>query len=67
MLEKFEIEQLEERVAPSAIGALSAGVTGQDGASVGLPMGLGSVSVGVNANDSASFSGISLPNLPLGL
>lgn len=66
MSEKFEIEQLEERVAPStmAIGGLSAGVTGNDSASVGLPLGLGSVSVGANANDSVSFSGISLPGLP---
>lgn len=66
MTEKFEIEQLEERVAPSVaaagsgIGGFDLGVTGHDSASVGLPLGLGNVSVGVNANDSVSFSGISL-------
>lgn len=67
MSEKFEIEQLEERVAPSTaamgIGGFDLGVTGHDSVSVGLPLGLGSVSVGANANDSVSFSGISLPAL----
>ena len=65
MSEKFEIEQLEERVAPSAtgIGGFDLGVSGHDSASVGLPLGLGNVSAGVNANDSVGFSGISLPSL----
>lgn len=66
MSEKFEIEQLEERVAPStmSIGGLSVGVTGTDSVSAGLPLGLGTVSADVNANNSVAFSGISLPGLP---
>lgn len=64
---EFEIDQLEERIAPSTIGigATSLGVTGSDSASVGLPLGLGSVSVGVNANDTVNFGGlgVTLPSL----
>ena len=67
MSRKFEIDQLEERIAPStvAIGAFTAAVSGNDGVTVGLPL-LGNVSVGVNAHDSVSFSGVSatLPSLP---
>ncbi|HVA47362.1 MAG TPA: hypothetical protein VNH11_13415 [Pirellulales bacterium] len=66
MSAKFEIDQLEERIAPStvAISPVSAGVSGSDGVSVGLPL-LGNVSVGVSANDSVSFSGagLTLPGL----
>lgn len=66
MSNKFEIDQLEERIAPSTlgIGATSVGVSGNDGVSVGLPL-LGNVSVGVNANDTVSFGGasVSLPSL----
>jgi hypothetical protein len=66
MSAKFEIDQLEERIAPStlAISPIGAGVSGNDSVSVGLPI-LGNVSVGVNASDSVSFSGasLSLPNL----
>ncbi|HVX13648.1 MAG TPA: hypothetical protein VHC22_20865 [Pirellulales bacterium] len=66
MSAKFEIDQLEERIAPStlAISPVSAGVSGNDSVTVGLPI-LGNVSVGVSANDSVSFSGasLSLPNL----
>jgi hypothetical protein len=67
MSKKFEIDQLEERIAPStvAISPIGVGVSGSDGVSVGLPLGLGNLSVGVNANDSVSFSGasVSLPSL----
>ncbi|HQU41363.1 MAG: hypothetical protein B7Z73_14110 [Planctomycetia bacterium 21-64-5] len=67
MSTKFEIDQLEERIAPSTIGVggFTLGVAGTDGVAVGLPLGLGSVSVGVMANDSVSFSGVSvsLPSL----
>lgn len=66
-MSKFEIDQLEERIAPStlAIGATSLGVAGSDSVSVGLPLGLGSLSVAVNANDTVSFGGlsVSLPSL----
>jgi hypothetical protein len=66
MSTKFEIDQLEERIAPStlAIAPTSVGVAVNDGASVGLPI-LGSVSVGVSANDSVSFGGlgVSLPSV----
>ena len=66
MSTKFEIDQLEERIAPStlAISGMTAGVSGNDSVTVGLPL-LGNVSVGVNANDSVSLSGVgvSLPNL----
>lgn len=66
MTTKFEIDQLEERIAPSTlgIGATSAGVSGSDGVSVGLPI-IGNVSLGVSANDSVSFGGasVSLPGL----
>lgn len=66
MTTKFEIDQLEERIAPSAlgIGATSVGVSGSDSVTIGLPL-LGNVSVGVSANDSVSFGGasISLPGL----
>lgn len=66
MSKKFEIDQLEERIAPSTlgIGGLSAGVTGNNSVTIGLPL-LGNVSVGVNANDTVSFSGVNatLPNL----
>ncbi|HET6880099.1 MAG TPA: hypothetical protein VFI31_08085 [Pirellulales bacterium] len=67
MSRKFEIDQLEERIAPStmALGGFTAGASGSDGATISLPI-LGTVSVGANANDSASFSGVSatLPSLP---
>ncbi|HET6880098.1 MAG TPA: hypothetical protein VFI31_08080 [Pirellulales bacterium] len=67
MCNKFEIDQLEERIAPSTvgIGGFSLGVSGNDGVSIGLPL-LGNISVGVNANDTVSFSGVSatLPSLP---
>ena len=61
MSTKFEIDQLEERIAPStlAIAPTGAGVAASDGVSVGLPI-LGSVSVGVSANDSVSLGGLSL-------
>lgn len=61
MSSKFEIDQLEERIAPSTvgIGGLSVGVTANDSVSIGLPL-LGNVSVGVNANDTVSTSGLSL-------
>ncbi|HVX12891.1 MAG TPA: hypothetical protein VHC22_17035 [Pirellulales bacterium] len=66
MSAKFEIDQLEERIAPStlAISPASAGVSGSDSASVGLPI-LGNITAGVSANDSVSFSGasVSLPSL----
>lgn len=66
MTTKFEIDQLEERIAPSTlgIGATSVGVSGSDSVTIGLPL-LGNVSVGVSANDSVSFGGasISLPGL----
>lgn len=66
MSTKFEIDQLEERIAPStlAIAPTSVGVASSDGVSVGLPL-LGTVSVGVSANDSVSFGGLSasLPSL----
>jgi len=66
MSSKFEIDQLEERIAPStlSISPTSVGVSGNDSVSVGLPL-LGNVSVGVNANDSVSFGGLSvgLPSL----
>ena len=66
MSNKFEIDQLEERIAPSTLGisGFSLGVNGSDSVSIGLPL-LGNVSVGVNANDTVSFSGIgvSLPGL----
>lgn len=62
MSKKFEIDQLEERIAPSTlgIGATSVGVTGNDSVTVGLPLGLGNLSVGVNANDTVSFGGLNL-------
>lgn len=65
MSSKFEIDQLEERIAPSSlgIGATSVGVAGNDGVSVGLPLGLGNVSVGITANDTVSFGGLNV-NLP---
>lgn len=65
MSSKFEIDQLEERIAPSTlgIGATSVGVSGTDGVAVGLPLGLGTLSVGVTANDTVSFGGLSV-NLP---
>lgn len=66
MSAKFEIDQLEERIAPSsiAIAPTSVGVSGSDSVSIGLPL-LGNVSVGVNANDTVSFGGlgVSLPGL----
>ena len=66
MSTKFEIDQLEERIAPStlAIAPTSVGVAGNDSVSVGLPL-LGNVSVGVAANDSVSFGGlgVTLPSL----
>jgi hypothetical protein len=66
MSNKFEIDQLEERIAPSTLGisGFSLGVAGNDGVTVGLPL-LGNISVGVNANDTVSFSGVSatLPSL----
>ena len=64
MSSKFEIDQLEERIAPSTlgIGATSVGVSGNDSVSIGLPL-LGNVSVGVTANDTVSFGGLNL-NLP---
>jgi hypothetical protein len=66
MSTKFEIDQLEERIAPStlAISPTSVGVSGNDSVSVGLPL-LGNVSVGVNANDTVSFGGlgVTLPSL----
>jgi hypothetical protein len=66
MSQKFEIDQLEERIAPStlAIGGMSAGVSGSDGVTVGLPL-LGNVSIGANANDTVNFSGVSasLPSI----
>lgn len=66
MTTKFEIDQLEERIAPSTlgIGATSVGVSGSDSVTIGLPI-LGNVSVGVSANDSVSFGGasLSLPGL----
>ena len=67
MSSKFEIDQLEERIAPStlAIDPGSAGVSGSDSVSISLPM-LGTVSVGVNANDTVNTGGLGLglPNLP---
>lgn len=66
MSTKFEIDQLEERIAPStlAIAPTSVGVAANDGVTIGLPI-LGNVSVGVNANDTVSFGGLglSLPGL----
>lgn len=66
MSSKFEIDQLEERIAPStlSISPTSVGVSGNDSVSVGLPL-LGNVSASVNANDSVSFGGLSvgLPSL----
>lgn len=66
MTTKFEIDQLEERIAPStlAISPTSVGVSGNDSASIGLPL-LGNVSVGANANDSVNFGGLSasLPSI----
>lgn len=66
MSTKFEIDPLEERIAPStlALGDTSIGVSGSDSVSIGLPL-LGTVSVGVSANDTVSISGLnlSLPNL----
>ena len=61
MSKKFEIDQLEERIAPStlAIAPTSVGAAANDSASVGLPI-LGSVSAGVSANDSVSFGGLSV-------
>lgn len=67
MSQKFEIDQLEERIAPSTLGlgALGAGVSGSDGATVTLPI-IGTISVGVGANDSVSVSpaSVTLPSLP---
>jgi hypothetical protein len=67
MSHKFEIDQLEERIAPStvAVGGVGAGASGSEGVTIGLPI-LGSVSVGVSGSDSASTSGIgaTLPALP---
>ncbi|HVX60192.1 MAG TPA: hypothetical protein VHC19_06320 [Pirellulales bacterium] len=66
MSSKFEIDALEERIAPStlAISPIDAGVSANDNVSIGLPL-LGTVSVGVSANDSVSVSGlgVSLPSL----
>ncbi|HEX7379438.1 MAG TPA: hypothetical protein VF278_20110 [Pirellulales bacterium] len=66
MSSKFEIDELEERIAPStlAVSGFSLGVSGSDSVNVGLPL-LGNVSVGVNANDSVGFSGVNatLPSL----
>lgn len=66
MSSKFEIDELEERIAPStlAVSGFGLGVSGSDSVNIGLPL-LGNVSVGVNANDSVSFSGVSatLPSL----
>ena len=66
MATKFEIDQLEERIAPStvAIAPTSVGVAANDSVTIGLPI-LGNVSVGVNANDTVSFGGlgVSLPSL----
>ena len=66
MSSKFEIDQLEERIAPSTVGVggFSLGVSGSDSVSIGLPL-LGNVSVGVNANDTVSFGGlgVTLPSL----
>ena len=57
----FEIDQLEERIAPSALSISNptANVSGNDTLTVGLPL-LGNVSVGLNANDSVGVSGVSL-------
>lgn len=68
MSSKFEIDQLEERIAPTTVGVggLSAGVTANDTVSIGLPL-IGNVSVGINANDSVTTSGLtsSLSGLPI--
>lgn len=60
--EKFEIDELEERIAPSAVGNLlgsvgniGANVTANDTVSVNLPI-LGTVSAGVTGNDGVSLS-----------
>lgn len=59
---KFEIDALEERIAPSAVssllgglGNIGANVTANDTVSVNLPI-LGTVSVGVTGNDGVSLS-----------
>lgn len=62
---KFEIDELEERIAPSAVGAvgsllgdvgnIGANVTANDTVSVNLPI-LGTVSVGVTGNNSVGLS-----------
>jgi hypothetical protein len=66
MLARFEIDQLEERIAPSTLGVsgFALGATGNDTVTVGLPL-LGNLSVGIAANDAVSFSGasVTLPNL----
>ena len=66
MSSKFEIDQLEERIAPSTLGIdpTSVGVNGNNSVSVSLPL-LGTVSVGVNANDTVSVGGlgVTLPSL----
>ncbi|HVX09574.1 MAG TPA: hypothetical protein VHC22_00095 [Pirellulales bacterium] len=66
MSNKFQIDQLEERIAPStlAVSGFALGVAANDSVTVGLPL-LGNVSVGVAANDAVAFSGVSvtLPSL----
>lgn len=61
MSTKFEIDQLEDRIAPStlAIAPTSLGIVGTDAVAIGLPL-LGTVSVAVAANDTVSFGGLSL-------
>ncbi|HEX7447061.1 MAG TPA: hypothetical protein VF306_05925 [Pirellulales bacterium] len=62
---KFEIDQLEERIAPSTLGlsGISAGVNANDTVSLNLPL-LGNVSLGVSGNDSVNVSPIGV-NLPM--
>ncbi|HJT36418.1 MAG TPA: hypothetical protein VJ783_30625 [Pirellulales bacterium] len=61
--EKFEIDELEERIAPTSLGlgSIGASVNANDTVSLNLPI-LGSVSVGVSGNDSAN---VSLPTLSI--
>lgn len=58
----FEIDELEERIAPSAVGSLlgdlgniGASVNANDTVSVNLPI-LGTVSVGITGNNSVGLS-----------
>lgn len=62
---KFEIDELEERIAPTSLGisGINAGANANDTLTVGLPL-LGNVSVGLNANNSVSVSPVSV-SLPI--